>query len=157
MRQVQVVEATAEHAAALLPRVRQADIDEFAAMSGKTPAQVLAVGLRSSALCYAGLVDDQVVTIFGVAPRSIITGSGVPWLVSSDLVEQYQTTFLRRGRPLLHAFLEQYPVLENYVDARNTAAICWLRWMGFTIHEAAPIGRAGLPFHRFDMRRGDHV
>ena len=154
MRTVEIVEATPEHVSALIPSVRQADIDEFQAMSGKTPAQVLASGLRASAFCYAGLVNGEVVTIFGVAPRSIITGSGVPWLVGSDLLEKYQATFLRRCRPVLSHFLQHYPVLENYVDARNTAAKCWLHWLGFTIHEEQPIGLAGLPFHRFDMRRG---
>ncbi|MEL5392875.1 hypothetical protein [Serratia nevei] len=157
MRNVEIVEATHGHIAELLPRVRQADVDEFQAMSGKTPAQVLDVGLRASAFSYAGLINGQVVTIFGVAPRSIITGSGVPWLVGSDLLEQYQATFLRRCRPALRFFLQQYPVLENYVDERNIAAKCWLHWLGFTIHDAKPTGLAGLPFHRFEMRRGDHV
>ncbi|WP_037556064.1 hypothetical protein, partial [Staphylococcus hominis] len=76
MRKVEVVEATLEHVAALLPHVRQGDVDEFEAMSGKTPAQVLELALRTSAFSFAGLINGQVVTIFGVAPRSIITGSG---------------------------------------------------------------------------------
>lgn len=157
MRKVEVVEATLEHVAALLPHVRQADANEFEAMSGKTPAQVLELALRTSAFAFAGLINGEVVAIFGVAPRSMITGSGVPWLVGSDLLERYQATFLRRCRPVLRLFLQHYPELENYVDARNTAAKCWLHWLGFTIHEAQPVGRARLPFHRFEMRRGDHV
>lgn len=59
-------------------------------MSGKTPAQVLELALRTSAFAFAGLINGDVVTIFGVAPRSMITGSGVPWLVGSDLLERYQ-------------------------------------------------------------------
>lgn len=62
-------------------------------MSGKTPAQVLELALRTSAFAFAGLINGDVVTIFGVAPRSMITGSGVPWLVGSDLLERYQSHF----------------------------------------------------------------
>jgi len=49
--------------------------------------------------------------------------------------------------------LAGYSHLENWVDARNTKAINWLRWLGFTVHDPVPFGVAGLPFHRFDMRR----
>ena len=54
MRKVEVVEATREHVAALLPHVRRADADEFEAMSGKTPAQVLELALRTSAFALLG-------------------------------------------------------------------------------------------------------
>ena len=48
-----------------------------------------------------------------------------------------------------------YTWLVNWVDDRNTCAIRWLKWMGFTIHEPEPYGVANLPFRRFDMKMRD--
>ena len=39
----------------------------------------------------------------------------------------------------------------NYVDARHTDAIRWLKWLGFTLHPATPYGPFDLPFHKFTM------
>lgn len=153
MIKAQIVPATAEHIESMLPHVRQADVDEFLATNGWSPRRVLETGLKTSTFCCAGLINGEVVTIFGVAPASMIGGSGIPWLVGTDALEKYQRTFLRRCGKVVNAMLEVYPYLENYVDARNNAARVWLHWLGFTIEEPKPYGIHSLPFHRFHMER----
>lgn len=153
MLNAQIVPATAEHIEAMLPHVRQADVDEFLATNGWSPRRVLETGLRTSTFCCAGLVNGEVVTIFGVAPASMIGGSGIPWLVGTDALEKYQRTFLRRCGKVVNAMLAVYPYLENYIDARNSVARVWLHWLGFTIEEPKPYGIQRLPFHRFHMER----
>ncbi|HGW4611439.1 TPA: hypothetical protein ACNIE9_002769 [Enterobacter chengduensis] len=153
MIKAQIVPATADHIEAMLPHVRQADVEEFLATNGWSPRRVLETGLRTSTFCCAGLVNGEVVTIFGVAPASMIGGSGIPWLVGTDALEKYQRTFLRRCGKVVNAMLTVYPYLENYVDARNRVARVWLHWLGFTIEEPKPYGIQRLPFHRFHMER----
>lgn len=153
MARVEVVRATMEHVEALLPHVRQADIDEFYAASLRTPAEVLEQGLRISTVSWAGMIDGQTATIFGVAPGSLLSGKGVPWLVGSELLEGHQKAFLRRARPALAAMLDIYPYLENYVDERNVTAKAWLHWMGFKLKDAEPVGALGYPFHHFTMEK----
>ncbi|MWF13611.1 hypothetical protein [Escherichia coli] len=153
MLDVQIVPATAAHIAEMLPHVRQADVAEFLAINGSTPEQVLTVGLKISTFSCAGLINGRVVTIFGVAPGSMIGGTGTPWLVGTDALEKYQRTFLRRCRKVVNAMLIVYPYLENYVDERNHVAKAWLHWLGFRLEDAAPFGVAGLKFHRFHMER----
>ena len=60
--------------------------------------------------------------------------------------------FLRESRRVVSLLAEEFPVMENYVDARNTASIRWLQWVGFSVYYPKPYGRDNLPFHRFDMR-----
>ena len=84
--------------------------------------------------------------------RSRLGGVGVPWMVAARLVEQYPLAFLRRCRPAVDYMAERYPVLTNAVDARNALAIGWLRWLGFTIKPAIPVGPDRLPFHPFEKR-----
>ena len=153
MVNAQIVPATAEHIEAMLPHVRQADVDEFLATNGWSPRRVLETGLRTSTFACAGLINGEVVTIFGVAPASMIGGNGIPWLVSTHLVEKYQKTFLRGSRHALQAMLDVYPRLENYVDERNYTAKAWLHWLGFHLEAPAPYGALGLNFHRFHMER----
>jgi hypothetical protein len=150
---VQVIPATLEHAQELLPHVRQADIDEFESGWSMTPDQVLTYGLQHSAFCWAGLANGEVVTIFGVTPASILTGSGTPWLIASDRLDKYSRAFIRHSRPLLAGILETFPRLENYVDARNIAAKQWLHWMGFRLYDPVPAGPNGMLFHRFTMEK----
>ncbi|WP_334469123.1 hypothetical protein [Arsenophonus sp. PmNCSU2021_1] len=149
---VQIIKATKEHIERLLPHVRQADIDEFYAISMMSPREVLEKGLAQSRQSWAGIIDNQVVTIFGVSPGSILNGIGVPWLVGSDWLEKYQKIFLRHCRPVLNGMLTLYPELINYVDERNHVAKAWLHWLGFKIDDAKPVGVLNYPFHRFVMR-----
>lgn len=153
MVKIDVIPATVDHIEELIPLVRKADLDEFSAINGWSARRVLETGLRTSTFSVAGLADGKVVTVFGVAPASVLGGSGIPWLVATDDLEKYQFAFLRRCRNGVNAMLSVYPYLENYVDERNHVAKAWLHWLGFTIEEAAPIGIAGLNFHRFHMER----
>jgi ribosomal protein S18 acetylase RimI-like enzyme len=46
-----------------------------------------------------------------------------------------------------------FPVLVNYIDARNVDAIGWLQSLGFTVEDALPHGPDRLPFHKFSRSR----
>lgn len=153
MIKVQVVPATQEHIEQMLPHVRQADLDEFAAINGWDARRVLETGVRTSSFSSAGLVNGRVVTIFGVAPKSILGGYGIPWLVGTDELERNQFAFLRRCRNAVNEMQALYPYLENYVDERNHVAKAWLHWLGFRLDDAAAYGVLDLRFHRFSMER----
>ncbi len=148
----EIVPATLEHAEAMAPHLRQADRDELWAASRSLPADSLRNGVRSSSFARAGLIDGEVACLFGVAPQSRLTGSGFAWMLATPLIEEHQILFLRRCRPVVREMGQGFRYLHNYVDARNVTAIRWLRWLGFTIHDPAPHGALGLPFHHFEMR-----
>lgn len=151
----QMVTATHDHLCELCPKVRQADIEEFAACD-RTVEEVLKDGLQLSTYTWAGLRDGSVVCVFGVASPSVLSGKGVPWMVGSPEIDRCAYAFLQRSRIVIQHMLSLYDHLENYVDVRNTRAIRWLRWLGFEIHPPEPHGPNGMLFHRFEMRR-NHV
>jgi hypothetical protein len=152
MRKVQILPATEQHAAEIIPHVRQADIDEFYAAALIGPEEVLRRSMAASSVNWSGIINGEVVCMFGVCPASMLTGFGVPWMAGTDKLEYHQMTFLRRCRPALAAMQKLYPRLENFVDARNTAAKSWLHWLGFTLEDAQPYGALQLPFHHFHLR-----
>ena len=152
---IAIVPATEAHAIDLAPRLRTADIRELEAGSGAEPLAALLVSLRRSTEAWAGTVDDEVACIFGVGPLSLLGGEGSPWLLGADLIERNAFAFARRNRAVVARWLRTYPVLRNYVDARNRQAIRWLGWLGFTLLPAVPFGVSRLPFHPFELRIPD--
>ena len=73
-------------------------------------------------------------------------------MLASPVLERHARRFLRLSREYLEEAKKGYDFLENYVDQRNEAAVKWLAWLGFTIHDPEPFGPDKYLFHRFTMR-----
>lgn len=136
----------------LAPKVRKADQDEIYAAFGVDVVTGLQMSFDLSTHAWSGEIDGELICLFGVGPRSILTGNGSPWLIGSDEIEKHSRLFLRNCRPIVQDMLNSYPTLTNWIDARNKTSIRWLRWLGFEIHQARPWGYLQMPFHKFEMR-----
>jgi len=152
MTDYRIVPATIEHIERVAAHMRKSDRDEVFAAGAVTALEALRHSFDCSDESWAGLADGEPICIFGVAPRSMITGTGVPWLLGTPEIEKHALPFLRRSRRVMSEWRSRFELLENHVDARNTKSIQWLRWLGFTIHDAIPYGPFNLPFHPFEKR-----
>lgn len=150
MTEIVVVPATTAHAEELAHTMSQADRDEVWAMAHWTPEIALEKSMRGSRWKQAALVDGRVMCIFGVA-KSLMGGLGRPWLLGSDLIRQYPKEFMRACQTWKPRVLAQATLLVNYVDARYTSAVSWLRWFGFEVEPPQPLGPDGVLFHRIMM------
>ena len=152
VRMVVSVEPTRpEDVLEMAPFIRVADRLEAKRLGITSAPEGLMQALQKSALAYTARVDGQIVCIFGVAPHCLLLDSGTPWLVGTDLIERHARQFLRHSRPYLAEILALYPRLSNFVDASNTHAVRWLRWLGFFLDGPSPVGPRGAPFYRFTM------
>lgn len=141
--------ARPEDAASLAPILRQADLREIEAGSGKPPLEVLTNGLRLSTQAYAAeLPSGEIVALFGVGPTAE-PQLGVVWMLGSEKLKTIRFTVLRHSKEWLKTLSSAYPLLGNVVDARNTLHVDWLRWMGFRFLRRAPLGRKGEEFIEF--------
>lgn len=131
-------EATMEDVEFLAPRLREADRREIYASGGEDPLTALTRGLRSSQVCKVGLSPStgHPSFIWGVVPVSLLAG-GV-WAVGTDDLDKHKITFLRHCKEPLQELQDMYPVLYNFIDARNSLHITWIKWMGFKIIQAHP-------------------
>jgi len=145
---VEIRPATPDDAHALV--LRPSDRLEAEAWSHDPPATTVEHSIRQSSEAWAGLADGELVCVFGVAPLSLVGVTGIPWLLGSVAIERHQRAFLRRNREFIDRWQADYPVLRNFVDARNTTSQGWLRWLGFRIDPPVPYGVSGLPFHPFE-------
>jgi hypothetical protein len=138
--------------AAIVPYLRQPDIDELRDGLGVGPAWGVAYSIACSRPGYAALVDEAPAVVFGVGP-SLEAGTGVAWLLATNEVERHPVTFYRESKKLFPRVAEGYDRLVNWVDARNTLSLRWLAWLGFETGPPEPFGVRGLDFHRMSWER----
>lgn len=150
MSRAVLVAAALAHVAAIAAAARPADVAELWAQSRATPADCMTLGLAFGARAYTALLDGEPVAMFGVSAGDA-PGEGCPWMVGTTALATLRARkdVLRISRAAIAEFQSLFPVLRNAVDARNTTAIAWLRWLGFTVGTPEPIGVGGAPFCHF--------
>lgn len=152
-----IIPATVEHAKHIAANLRDADCEELWASHLKKPEAALIYGVEKSQVVMTGCADDEPVVIWGCVREGYFPNIGVPWMLASKELERPEVAirFLRMCREPLVEFFKEYDILMNYVDARNTVSIRWLKYMGFHVKkETRPYGALGMPFRKFSMVRG---
>lgn len=137
----------------LVADMRQADRDEIDAAWGPDTLAALRHSIGMSRHVWVGEARGKLACIMGVGPANMLTGTGRPWLLATPVLDAHPVSLGRLTQSYLDLMLNDFPHLENWVDQRHRSAVRWLRRLGFTIHPAQPMGRLGVPFHRFEMER----
>lgn len=138
----------------LAPRVREDDVKELWAGYHLSPRMALMGSFlvsRDTSFSFSGVADEEVVCMFGVKPPTLLGRKANPWMIASQSLPFHSKEFLRQSRAIVKIFREEFDYMCNYVDARNTMAVRWLQWVGFTLYYPEPFGADNLPFHYFDM------
>jgi hypothetical protein len=135
LMKIQIVNAKAEHIEHIAANVREADKQEMKDYANMTPLQALEISFyNSKGEAWTGLVDDVPVTMFGVGKPNYI------WLVGTTDIHKYDKLFLIKSRKILKKLMEKHPILENYVELKNTRSVQWLAWLGFNMEQPEPMG-----------------
>lgn len=144
---------------ALCADARPADVAEMVAQ-GTTFDAALRDGVARSTWAVTGFVNYVPVCMFGVAPGSVLTGVGIPWMLATSALDRADVRFIReflpRNRLAVQAMLDTYPRLVNIVDERNSRAMHWLRRLGFRF-DPHSFALGGTRFRVFRAGEFDHV
>jgi hypothetical protein len=142
--------ACIEDAHILAPKMRKQDVEEVKASSGLDPLEALLLSMEFSDEVYAIVSgDEEVIGLFGVTPTedSLV---GCPWLLASKRLPEVSKEFIPQSLVWVKEINTKYPILRNYVDARNRIAIRWLGYLGFTfINLIEDYGVGRIPFYEF--------
>ena len=126
--------------------MRDADIAEVYASSGRYPWEALLRGFKVSTLCKAIVVDDVPIAIYGASETS--KDVAAVWMLGTDDIIKYARPWLRQSKEAMDELHDVYPMLYSFVDARNEVHIKWLRWVGYTfVAEHKNYGHGQLPFY----------
>ena len=141
--------ATFDDVADVASRLRKADQEEGWATLGRDPALFLSLGYDPSRTWVLFNAKGENVALAGVA-KTKEDGVGQVWMVATDLLEKHSIEFLKHTPRFIDMLHEEYPLLFNWVDARNTVHLKWLKWCGFSfIQRHEKWGPLGLPFYTF--------
>lgn len=131
----------------LFANLRASDRDECAAYGGDT-LEMIRSSVARSVLCWTGIVDGELAAIIGVT--RLTDTVGVPWMLGTPVLDRHARVLVRRTPEYIARMLAAFPYLLNYVHAKNTTSVRWLRRLGFTLSAPEPFGPFSEPFHRFE-------
>lgn len=134
--------------------LRTADRAEIRATSGLSPEDSLMASYHLSTSSY--LILDRLSTPIGAmgAAPSLIEDVGIIWMLGTDGIEREALSIARQTVRYVEELHTDYPVLWNYIDARNELSMRWLDASGFSIADVLPShGPEHRPFFQFVRHR----
>lgn len=138
--------SSGQDALELAPRLRDIDVEEIAACSGRTPLESLEFGLAHSDECFTVTYMGAPAVMFGVSREG---DQGIIWALASEELEEFPRQFARYSRPWVQYLGRGLTSMHNVVLASNRVHRRWLEWCGATFGSEAPIGLQGqslIPF-----------
>lgn len=148
--QISIRESVPDDINSLSSSLREPDRLEVLA-GGLTPFEALTESYKASSIRLSLLFNDKVIGMFGIVPKSLLGQEATIWLLTAPEIEQMKLSFVKLSKMYVKLFLEQYPVLENWVDGRYIQAIKWLKLLGAEFDWAQTLN--GVEFHHFTIRR----
>ena len=143
--------ASSEDVAYIAANMRSADIAEVQAATGREPEEALLDGLVASRCPLTFAPQGIPAAIFGVCQDPRNTYIGAPWLLATDEFPKHLRQIATFGPALLCALSWDFDYLQNYVDARNTIHIAWIKRLGFNLTRTVPeFGAEKRPFIHFE-------
>jgi hypothetical protein len=132
-------------------RLRPADHGECDALFALPPELVLPQAASAGRPVWTfHSTEGEPVGVFGVDSVIEVPMLGTIWMVSTPEINNHKREFLVKSRPVVDLLNEQFPVLTNLMDKRNTLHRRWLQWLGFVfIRRIEKWGARSLPFIEF--------
>lgn len=132
--------------------LRPEDRAEVLAAGGVHPAFLLhsyvAQGREVHVSGIEGYTGPEI--IWGVDPVPGEPLVGVPWMLSTPVIYDYPVEFAVASRSIWTELHSRFPLLTNFIDARNTRHIRWLEWLGARmVRRIDHFGAQSLPFLEF--------
>lgn len=150
MSEVRFGPVTAESIHYVADNMRAADVTEIYEFSGRKPIEALEHAVTYSQRSAVVEIDGVPCAIFGVGDWGLLSDTGVPWMLGTEMVARNSRILLLVGEKKLNALTQGYRFLRNYVHDDNIKSKRWLARMGFVLHAPTPTGWRGAYFRKFE-------
>lgn len=84
---------------------------------------------RSSGL-WGGMIDGQLVCLWGLVPPSLMSNSAYLWLYTLETMQGHEFLFVRYSQRVIEHMLQLFPTITGAVSKNNPKAQRWLKWLG---------------------------
>jgi len=145
------IPADVTHIEPLLENITPDVKEELIALKGEDVYDTIKQCIEEADEAWTAFGSEGLICIFGVRGTSILGGKAFPWLLTTTLVQKHKRNFLKGAKLSIDHWFRQYDVLENFIPAGFDRLLKWLKWAGFTVYPAVPVGTRLL--HRIEMRK----
>ena len=149
MAEVTIFRARLADADELYANLRPADRAECEAYGKPSVQGGLRESIADSLHCWTARREGKLMAVFGVG--EITQDVGSPWMLGTPVLDKHPRILQRLAPEYVQIMLGIYPHLLNFVHAKNTRSIRWLKRLGFRLHDPELYGTRGELFHRFEM------
>jgi len=147
------VSATQEHVQPLLDDISPDIAEEMKLLKNMPLEKSVSRCISRSDEAWTALYNGEVICIFGIRRKSLLSDVAYPWLLTTTRVKDHKRNFLKGSKLAIDKWIGMYGVLENYIPTGLDRLVRWVEWAGFTVYPAFPIGLEGRPMHRIEMRK----
>lgn len=126
--------------------MREADWAECQDAGFETPLAAVTDSVNKSTECLFCVVGGRVIGAYGVVRDSVLTRTGVLWLLTSNVADSNKKTFVACGRLCLVSLLARWRKLVVGIGSRHVSAIRFAYRSGFKPGETYPNETTGAPF-----------
>ena len=150
---VKFVAPTTKRLRYIADHMRDEDVAEVWASNNHTPWESIDVSMSMTDWAVVIEANGIPLAVLGLRRANMLTGSGVPWLLSSEDALDHKRSFLELTGPVIQEMLDKCPRLVNYVHVENKLSVRWLKWLGFKLDDPVMNPATGAMFRRFHMER----
>lgn len=119
---------------------------EVSASHGHSAEESLLWCYTSSAVKLTLEVGGEAVAMFGLQESRDSSRIGCAWVLTAPEAAKIPVTLVKLSKRYLQMFLEERPVLFNWIDARFIRSIAWVKALGGDVTSPQPYGPAQTPF-----------
>lgn len=92
---------------------------------------------------YVGIVDGEIVCVWGVLRQSLLSTRGYLWLLTTEKAEEHKFLLIRWSQRIIENLLKRYSALIGECVIEDERARRWMRFLGATFSH--PEGKT-IPF-----------
>lgn len=131
-----IVEARRAHIPLIAASQTEAGRRELAEVYGFTPTDALSRNFDISPDKWTMLVGDVPLAMFGVAPISVLGGTGEIWFCGSEAICLHKVAFARMCRRFLPRLFAEWRELHCLIEHGRADVMKWALWGGASITPA---------------------
>lgn len=99
-------------------------------------AQIMSRCTKLSSEVWTGIIDGQIVCVWGVAPPSLLSEQAYLWLYTNDMIKGHEFVFVRHSQRVIEDLLKRFKLIVGVCSLEAKQSIRWLKFLGAKFGES---------------------